>query len=95
MMWTGSEHETLQRLHETYGPVVRITPRGINYTDAAAWKDIYGHRTGGKTKTFEKDPTLYINDPTGETHILIANDADHTRYRRILANSFSDKVRTF
>ncbi|CAD0014773.1 unnamed protein product [Aureobasidium pullulans] len=91
MMWTGSEHETLQRLHETYGPVVRITPRGINYTDAAAWKDIYGHRTGGKTKTFEKDPTLYINDPTGETHILIANDADHTRHRRILANSFSDK----
>ncbi|THW13301.1 benzoate 4-monooxygenase cytochrome P450 [Aureobasidium pullulans] len=92
MMWTGSEHETLQRLHETYGPVVRITPRGINYTDAAAWKDIYGHRTGGKTKTFEKDPTLYINDPTGETHILIANDADHTRHRRILANSFSDKA---
>lgn len=80
-------------LHEKYGPVVRTAPRQVSFTDASAWKVIYGHKTGGKTRTFEKDPKFYITDPKSTRHIVIADDANHTRQRRILANSFSDKVR--
>jgi len=92
-LWTGSDVHKILELHEKYGPVVRTAPRQVSYTDASAWKTIYGHKTGGKTRTFEKDPKLYITDPTATRHIVIADDASHTRQRRILANSFSDKVR--
>jgi cytochrome P450 len=80
------------RLHEKYGPVVRTAPRQVSFTDASAWKVIYGHKTGGKTKTFEKDPKFYVTDPKSTRHIVTADDPNHTRQRRILANIFSDKV---
>jgi cytochrome P450 len=31
-------------LHERYGPVVRLTPNHLSFTDIRAWRDIYGHR---------------------------------------------------
>jgi cytochrome P450 len=91
-LWTGTEAHTMIRLHEEYGPIVRTAPRQISYTDASAWKVIYGHKTGGKTKSFEKDPKFYVTDPKSTRHIVTADDPNHTRQRRILANSFSDKV---
>ncbi|KAG9724511.1 benzoate 4-monooxygenase cytochrome P450, partial [Aureobasidium melanogenum] len=91
MLWTGSEARIMPKLHETYGPVVRIAPRELSFNDASAWKAIYGHKTGGKTRTFEKDPTFYITNPQSTRHIGTADDPNHTRQRRILANSFSDK----
>ena len=94
-LWTGSDVHDILALHEKYGPVVRTAPRQVSYTDASAWKVIYGHRTGGKTKTFEKDPRFYLADPATVRHIVIADDPNHTRQRRILANSFSDKVGNF
>jgi cytochrome P450 len=93
MLWTGSEARIMPKLHETYGPVVRIAPRELSFNDASAWKAIYGHKTGGKTRTFEKDPTFYTTNPQSTRHIGTADDPNHTRQRRILANSFSDKVR--
>ncbi|KAI5202588.1 benzoate 4-monooxygenase cytochrome P450 [Aureobasidium subglaciale] len=92
MLWTGSEARTMQRLHEKYGSVVRIAPRELNYTDAAVWKDIYGHKSGGKTRTFEKDTKHYVGNPNKPRDILTATGAVHTRHRRVLANSFSDKA---
>lgn len=93
MLWTGSEARIMPILHGTYGPVVRIAPRELSFNDASAWKAIYGHKTGGKTRTFEKDPTFYTTNPQSTRHIGTADDPNHTRQRRILANSFSDKVR--
>ena len=95
MLWTGSEVRSMLELHEKYGPVVRTAPRQVSFTDASAWKVIYGHKTGGKTRTFEKDPKFYITEPNSTRHIVIADDLNHTRQRRILANSFSDKVCDF
>ncbi|CAD0115568.1 unnamed protein product, partial [Aureobasidium uvarum] len=93
MIWTGSEAQTMQKLHEKYGPAVRTASRELSFNDATAWKVIYGRRTGGKTKTFQKDDNFYITDPRAARHIGIADDPNHTRQRQILANSFSDKVR--
>jgi cytochrome P450 len=95
MLWTGSEVRSMLELHEKYGPVVRTAPRQVSFNDASAWKVIYGHKTGGKTRTFEKDPKFYITEPNSTRHIVIADDPNHTRQRRILANSFSDKVCSF
>ncbi|KAG9668571.1 benzoate 4-monooxygenase cytochrome P450, partial [Aureobasidium melanogenum] len=92
MLWTGSEARIMPILHGTYGPVVRIAPRELSFNDASAWKAIYGHKTGGKTRTFEKDPTFYTTNPQSTRHIGTADDPNHTRQRRILANSFSDKA---
>jgi hypothetical protein len=92
MLWTGYETQTMLKLHEKYGPIVRTAPRQVSFTDASAWKVIYGHKTGGKTKTFVKDSKFYVTDPTSTRHIVTADDLNHTRQRRILANSFSDKV---
>ena len=95
MLLTGSEAKTMLKLHEKYGPVVRTAPRQVSYTDSSAWKVIYGHKVGGKTRTFEKDPKFYLTDPEATRQIVTADDASHTRQRRILANSFSDKVRSY
>ncbi|KAG9597788.1 benzoate 4-monooxygenase cytochrome P450, partial [Aureobasidium melanogenum] len=92
MLWTGSEARIMPDLHETYGFVVRIAPRELSFNDASAWKVIYGHKTGGKTRTFEKDPKFYNTNPQSTIHIGTADDPNHTRQRRILANSFSDKA---
>jgi hypothetical protein len=92
MLWTGYETQTMLKLHEKYGPIVRTAPRQVSFTDAPAWKVIYGHKTGSKTKTFVKDPKFYLTDPESTRHIVLADDPNHTRQRRILANSFSDKV---
>ncbi|KAH0349680.1 benzoate 4-monooxygenase cytochrome P450, partial [Aureobasidium melanogenum] len=92
MLWTGSEARIMPILHEIYGPVVRVAPRELSFSDASAWKAIYGHKTGGKTRTFEKDPKFYTTNPQSTRHIGTADDPNHTRQRRILANSFSDKA---
>jgi hypothetical protein len=43
----GVQARHTQKLHERYGPVVRIGPKHLSFTDPKAWKDIYGHRVGG------------------------------------------------
>ncbi|KAJ4286592.1 hypothetical protein N0V88_007954 [Collariella sp. IMI 366227] len=30
-------------MHEKYGPVMRIGPNHLSYTDLRAWKDVFGH----------------------------------------------------
>lgn len=91
MTWSGSIPQHMSNLHDTYGPVVRVTPTELSFNTAQAWKDIYGHRFGGKA-TFPKDTNHYGPFISGESHIINTNDEDHSRVRRVLANSFSDKA---
>ncbi|KAJ7601968.1 cytochrome P450 [Roridomyces roridus] len=44
----------LQGLHARYGPVVRIGPNEVHFSDVAAFHSIYSSRS-----TFTKDPALY------------------------------------
>ena len=91
MIWAGDMPSTMLSLHEKYGPVVRTTPTTLSYNCPEAWKDIYGHRFGGK-QSFVKDPEHYGPTKSGESSIINTSDEDHSRVRRILANSFSDKA---
>lgn len=70
--------------------MVRVAPNEISFTDPQAWNDIYNHANSRK---FIKDPMAYMRSHESEVdHILIANDADHSRMRRLLAHAFSEKA---
>lgn len=43
---TGTQIHYMLALHEKYGSVVRFCPDELSYTDAQAWKDIYGYVKG-------------------------------------------------
>ena len=91
-LFNGTDSVDKRALHEKYGPVVRIGPNNLSYSDAQAWKDIYGHRTGGK-KAFPKDRKFYAKPINGVDSIITTPDeASHSRHRRILAHAFSDKA---
>ncbi|KAL8669418.1 MAG: hypothetical protein Q9168_005986 [Polycauliona sp. 1 TL-2023] len=86
--WTGKLSHWQLALHERYdSDVVRISPDELSFISPSAWKDMYGTRQGG-TNPFSKDLVLY----TGIDSIVTANDADHSRMRRLLSHAFSDKA---
>lgn len=80
----------MKQLHDKYGDVVQISPNEVSFTSNTAWQDIYGFRTG-KHKghlNMQKDPVWYTRSPTGQS-IITADDADHSRFRKVLAHAFS------
>ncbi|KAK1676524.1 cytochrome P450 [Colletotrichum godetiae] len=85
----GSSHSMGVHLHKKYGPIVRIGPNQLSYIDPGAWKDIQGHRVGGRGG-FPKDRALMGHQVHSD--ILHADDATHTRQRRIFSHAFSEKA---
>ncbi|ORY00094.1 cytochrome P450 [Clohesyomyces aquaticus] len=81
------------KLHNTYGPVVRVSPNELSYTDSRASKPIYGHHnpTAEGCSEFVKDLGEYQVPPNGVRSILSADTTTHGRYRRLLSHSFSEK----
>ncbi|KAK4205300.1 putative isotrichodermin C-15 hydroxylase [Triangularia verruculosa] len=88
----GTWPHKLKSLHDRYGPVVRYTTDNISFITPEAWKIIYGHRTGPNQLTYQKDPIAYRPSFSGHPHIIVANDADHRRQRRLLSHAFSEKA---
>ncbi|MCJ1394081.1 hypothetical protein MMC18_006959 [Xylographa bjoerkii] len=77
----------LHELHTSYASdVIRTSPDELSFTAPAAWRDMYAQIPG--RKAFPKDQRLFV----GINSIITANDADHSRLRRILAHAFSDKA---
>lgn len=75
---------------ERYGPIVRVAPDELSFTDASAWKDIYGHKKSGQPE-LSKDKK-YALGISSEPTILSANTEDHRALRKMLAASFSDSA---
>ena len=87
----GEWPHKLNQLHREYGPVVRFTANNVSFTTPGAWKTIYGHRAAGQ-ETFQKDRIAYRPTTSGHPHIIVANDIDHRRQRRLLSHAFSEKA---
>ena len=86
-LWTGNIHLWLRQLHEAYtSDVIRVSPNELSFVSAQAWKDIYSTRSGHPG--FPKDPVPF----GGKNSILTANNADHSRMRRLLSHAFSEKA---
>ncbi|KAK4209464.1 cytochrome P450 [Rhypophila decipiens] len=87
----GIEAFATQKLHEKYGPVVRITPKHLSFTDPRAWRDIYGHQVSGKANTPELSKVRafsYTIDALPRS-IVSADREEHGRLRRGLSHGFS------
>ncbi|KAL0257660.1 hypothetical protein SLS55_006823 [Diplodia seriata] len=89
----GDQMLWVHALHQKYGPVVRVNPAELSYIDGQAWKDIFGHRVGGKP-SHGKDTTWYSPPAaTGGPNLQTEHDdAKHGQVRRIFANAFSHKA---
>ncbi|RAL08505.1 cytochrome P450 [Aspergillus homomorphus CBS 101889] len=87
----GDHLTWLQNLHRIYGDVVRFSPDELSFTSAQAWRDIYGHASGGRKST-EKDPRFLGPTLNGTPDIIRANTHDHSRFRRNFSHAFSDKA---
>ncbi|KAF2791648.1 cytochrome P450 [Melanomma pulvis-pyrius CBS 109.77] len=92
MCLIGEQVSWTRRMHEKYGEVVRLSPDRLSYISAQAWKDIAGHRIGGR-KENTKDPVFYFPD-SSEGYSLINTEGvhEHSRIRKIFSNAFSDKA---
>ncbi|KAI9665160.1 MAG: hypothetical protein M1831_002170 [Alyxoria varia] len=86
----GDLTQRTQEIHERYGPIVRLAPNELSFIDGQAWHDIYSHRQG--SPNFPKNPLWMAPGDNGIHSILSANDADHSRYRRLLSHAFSERA---
>ncbi|KAK7724649.1 hypothetical protein SLS63_008629 [Diaporthe eres] len=85
MIVTGRPHEHIAALHTRYGPVVRISPTQLSFTDPSSWRDIFGHRKQGQPE-HPKDPIFHA---PFRGNIIGAERDDHRRFRRLLSHGFS------
>ncbi|EFX01803.1 cytochrome p450 monooxygenase [Grosmannia clavigera kw1407] len=79
--------------HTKYGPVVRIAPDQLAFSDPEAWKDIYGHRTdplAGKEEMPKLD--LFFRTPGIPVSIVAESRANHTKLRRLMSHGFSERA---
>lgn len=51
-----------------------------------------GHRTQDRPASFEKDAGFFARPAGTASHIVVANDSDHRRFRRLQAHAFSHKA---
>ena len=83
-MISGDLPHRIKRFHDQYGFIVRVAPDELSFTNPAAWKDIH-------LRGFAR-PTQYKGKPPGKDadSLITASEADHSRFRKILAPAFSD-----
>ncbi|KAI1821973.1 putative cytochrome P450 monooxygenase [Xylaria intraflava] len=80
----------IRELHERYGPVVRLAPDELIFSNPQAWHDIYARGKGGTPELpkYEKFYHLFGHLPRS---ILNETPQDHGPLRRRLAHGFSER----
>lgn len=76
-------------LHQKYGDIVRIAPDELAFSNAAAWKEIMGHRPG--VEEFGKLKNFYRPVEASPINVVNAGREEHSALRRQLAHGFSEK----
>ncbi|RDW61808.1 cytochrome P450 [Aspergillus mulundensis] len=85
-MTSGANHRNIKRLHERYGPVVRVAPNELSFISPSAWQDIY--TKGPSNKGLVRAET--VSDAAGPKHIFATHNDSHTRLRRKLMQTLSE-----
>ena len=89
----GNIHGDLKAFHDQYGPVVRIAPNELSYTDSRAWKDIYGGRPNSGDPIFERNNTWFKPLRPGDPMSVMGHDeASHAKQRKALMSAFTDRA---
>ena len=85
----GTFDAKMREFHEKHGEVIRFTANEVSFTTLEAWKEIYGFKKKGQRNLPKPDAIAESDRPP---NILVANDADHGRFRRSLAHGLSDRA---
>jgi len=83
----GNLTHEIRKLHQKYGPVVRIAPNELSYSTSNGWNDIYGFRNN--KAEMAKDTPFYTN-PHNPPSILSAKRDKHALFRRLMSRGFSE-----
>lgn len=78
-------------LHAQYGPVVRIAPNELAFTDPQAWKDIYTRKHGERNE-LPHDMAFYNATGHPNRSILNSSRVEHDAIRKLLGPGFSDRA---
>ena len=83
----------IKALHDIYGPVVRVAPHELSFTDTAAWRDIYTVNNNLKQQ-LPRDPYVLPPPPPDVPGdgLIMAGDVAHARLRKQLAYAFNTKA---
>ncbi|PGH20117.1 hypothetical protein AJ80_03685 [Polytolypa hystricis UAMH7299] len=81
-----------RKLHEKYGPIVRVSPNELAFTSATAWQDIYGHRPGREDLLKSRRHAASRDILPGVDSIGTGDNATHTHHRRAIAPAFTRKA---
>ncbi|KAI1327751.1 cytochrome P450 [Xylariaceae sp. FL0255] len=82
-------HIWLWRLHQKYGPVVRIAPGSITFNTPDAYKTIYGSKSNIQKGQYYK---VYPREVGATTTWNCIERSTHIRKKQVLATAFSDKA---
>jgi len=86
---SGCHHRDLIRLHETYGPIVRVGPDEVSAPSGVAWEVI-----GGTSRQFMRDPNFFSVSQlqTKGKSFISLDKAEHHAIRRLLLPAFTSKT---
>lgn len=90
---TGQAPLWALRFHKKYGPVVRMAPNELSYSDSSSWRDIYGSNQA-RPAGMARDPAFYEpwDDKNSAPSLVNTSDRDHARIRRVYAKAFSKQA---
>ncbi|KAJ0416241.1 cytochrome P450, partial [Aspergillus carlsbadensis] len=84
----GTIIHDIQRLHEKYGPVIRIAPNEVTFAHPDAYKDIF--QPDQNQRQFLKDPLWWARQPGHPDSLLSAISPEkHAQMRRVLSPGFT------
>ncbi|KAI6773102.1 hypothetical protein HG530_004060 [Fusarium avenaceum] len=87
----GRQPYEMLKLHEKYGPVVRVAPNELSFSSSGSWKDIYDKRKGHLP--FIKSEFYDGGSFAAEAHSIVSerDPEKHAQMRRYLRDAFSDR----
>jgi cytochrome P450 len=68
---------------------VRVAPDEVSFITPSAWSDVYGQNVA---KSVTRDRKWYANLTEGHDDIIVAQEADHMRFRKIFGPAFGEKA---
>ncbi|OLN97156.1 Isotrichodermin C-15 hydroxylase 7 [Colletotrichum chlorophyti] len=87
----GRQPWDILKLHDRYGPVVRISPNDLSFNTAKSWSDIYGVRKG-QASCFIKSNFYDGGNFADQAHSIVSerDPEKHHQMRKFLSRAFSD-----
>ncbi|KAL8955076.1 MAG: hypothetical protein Q9193_006923 [Seirophora villosa] len=89
----GRFHVSIDKAHEKYGPVFRVSPNELSFATVTSWKAIYGHAIAGKPTAVKSK--FYEMYGAGFNSWCIGSERDpkvHGRMKKLLSHAFSTKA---